>query len=78
MKTAPPNRLTTETELYEAHKSEWLKSHRDEFVVVKGNDLLGFFTNFHEAYSSGVEEYGMDADFLVKRVVPQEPMFVVL
>jgi hypothetical protein len=77
MSTAPPTRLTVETELYEAHKSEWLKSHRDEFVVVKGTDLLGFFPNFHHAYRAGVEKYGMDADFLVKRVVPQEPVFVV-
>ncbi|MFL6389711.1 MAG: hypothetical protein ACJ71U_19720 [Terriglobales bacterium] len=77
MSTAPPTRLTSEIELYEAHKSEWLRHHRDEFVVVKGNDLLGFFANFHEAYSAGVAEYGIDADFLVKRVVPQEPVFVV-
>ena len=77
MSTAPPTRLSIETDLYEAHKEEWLKEHHDEFVVVKGNALLGFFTNFHEAYSAGVEEYGIDADFLVKLVVPQEPVFVV-
>jgi len=77
MSTAPPTRLTAELELYETNKHEWLRDHRDEFVVVKGNDPLGFYTNFHEAYSAGVAEYGIDADFLVKRVVPQEPVFVV-
>jgi len=77
MSTTPPTRLSTETELYEAHKAEWLKAHRGEFVVVKGSDLLGFFTDFHDAYSAGVEKYGIDNDFLVKRVVPQEPVFVV-
>ena len=77
MSGPPPTRLSAETDLYEAHKAEWLKEHHDEFVVVKSNDLLGFFTNFHEAYSAGVEKYGIDADFLVKRVVPQEPVFVV-
>jgi len=77
MSTAPPTRLTQETELYEAHKSEWLKRHRDEFVVVKGSDLLGFFPNFHEAYFAGSEKYGAGTDFLVKRVVPQEPLFEV-
>lgn len=77
MATAPPARLSAETELYEARKGEWLKSHRDEFVVVKGSDLLGFFTDFHDAYRAGVEKYGIDTDFLVKRVVPQEPIFVV-
>lgn len=77
MSTAPPTRLSAELEFYEAHKSEWLKSNRDEFVVVKGEELLGFFTDFHNAYCAGVEKYGIDKDFLVKRVVPQEPIFVV-
>ena len=77
MSTVPPTRLTAELELYETNKSEWLREHRDEFVVVKGNEPLGFYANFHEAYSAGVAEYGIDADFLVKRVVPQEPVFVV-
>ena len=72
-----PNRLAIESALYEAKKSEWLQSHRDEFAVVKGKDLLGFFSSFHEAYSAGVEKYGINTDFLVKRVVPQEPLFEV-
>jgi len=77
MDTAPLTRLTVETALYETHKSEWLRNHRDEFVVVKDNDLHGFFTNFHDAYCAGVEKYGANTDFLVKRVVPQDPVFVV-
>ena len=77
MSTAPPTRLTVELEYYETHKSEWLKTNRDEFVVIKGADVLGFFKIFYEAYCKGVEKYGMDADFLVKRVVLQEPVFVI-
>ncbi|HXB20117.1 MAG TPA: hypothetical protein VNV88_01990 [Candidatus Solibacter sp.] len=77
MGTAPPTRLAVETELYETHKTEWLQNHRDQFVVVKGNELLGFFHEFHVAYYAGVEKYGTNTDFLVKRVVPQEPVFVV-
>ena len=75
MRSAPPTRLTVEREFYEARKGEWLKSHRDEFAVVKGNDLLGFFPDFHGAYRAGVEKYGIQTDFLVRRVVPQEPVF---
>ena len=77
MSTAPPTRLDVETALYEAHKSEWLKQHHNQFVVVKGDNVLGFFSEFHHAYQAGVEKYGIDNDFLVKRVVPQEPVFVV-
>jgi hypothetical protein len=77
MAATPQIRLSAETGLYETHKAEWLKSHRDQFVVVKGTEVLGFFTNFHEAYYTGVENYGINTDFLVKRIVPQEPVFVV-
>jgi len=77
MSTAPPTRLRVETNFYETRKSEWLQNHRDEFVVVKGEELLGFFANFHEAYCAGAEKYGTNADFLVKRVMPQEPLFEV-
>jgi len=77
MSTALPVRLSVETQLYEAQKSEWLGTHRDQFVVIKGQSLLGFFDNFHQAYTAGVAEYGMNIDFLVKRVVPQEPVFLV-
>lgn len=76
MATAPTS-LTAEIAMYETHKSQWLKTHRDEFVVIKGNDLLGFFPAFHEAYRAGVEKFGMNTDFLVKRIVPQEPVFLV-
>jgi hypothetical protein len=77
MATAPPSRLTVELEFYEAHKADWLKGHRDEYVVVKGNVALGFFVDFQKAYRTGVEKYGIDCDFLVKRIVPQEPVFLV-
>lgn len=77
MATAPPTRLSVELEFYETRKSEWLKTHKGEFVVVKGTHLLGFFGAFRQAYSAGVEKYGIDTDFLVKRVVLHEPVFVV-
>lgn len=77
MSAAPPARLTIETETYETHKIQWLQEHRDEFVVIKGSELLGFYADFHRAYKAGVERYGRDTDFLVKRVAAHEPVFVV-
>lgn len=68
MATAPPTRLIVELELYETHKTEWLQSHRDQFVVIKEKNLLGFFGDFHEAYRAGVDKFGVATDFLVKRV----------
>ena len=77
MNTLPPFRLTLETELYEAHKTEWLQRYSGQFVVIKGKIPLGFFADFHNAYLAGVEKYGSDTDFLVKRIVAQEPVFLV-
>jgi hypothetical protein len=77
MSSAPPSRLRIETGFYESHKTEWLKAHRDQFVVVKGQEILGFFPSFYEAYTAGAAKYGTDVDFLVKRVLPEEPMFEV-
>lgn len=77
MATEVPLRLSVETEIYETHKAEWLNSYRGHFVVIKSQEVLGFFPEFREAYYAGVEKYGISTDFLVKRVVPQEPVFVV-
>jgi hypothetical protein len=77
MAATPPTRLDSEMALYEAHKLEWLQNHRDEFVVIKANSIVGFFSDFHDAYGAGVQKFGIKSDFLVKRIVPQEPIFVV-
>jgi hypothetical protein len=77
MATAPPARLNIEIETYESQKASWLREHRDEFVVIKGANVLGFFPEFHVAYTAGVNKYGAKTDFLVKRVALQEPVFVI-
>lgn len=77
MRTKSPLRLNAELNFYEKHKPEWLRTHQQEFVVIKADNLLGFFPSFHSAYSAGVVEYGADTDFLVKRVLPHDPVFVV-
>lgn len=64
-----------ETAVYESRKAEWLKSHREEFVLIRGEDVVGFFPSFRDAYLAGVERYGTDVDFLVKQVIFQDPIF---
>ena len=46
-------RLTVEIECYKTRKAEWLQCHLDQFVVIKGKDLVGFFSTFHDAYCAG-------------------------
>lgn len=76
MPDAPRDPLRRELRFYEDHKAEWLKDHCDEFVVVKGTALLGFFASFRDAYYAGAQRFGY-VDFLVKQVLPQEPVFAI-
>jgi epoxyqueuosine reductase QueG len=59
-------------------KGEWLKHHAGEYVVVKGNSVLGFYPAFEPAYRAGVGNFGISTDFLVKQILEHEPVFFVL
>lgn len=69
-------RLEIEMNLYDLHKLEWLKTYPEEFVVIRSQDVLGFFKTFHEAYVAGARKYGTDIDFLVKRVTREEVFLI--
>ncbi len=71
------NRLAIELKFYKLHKSEWLGQHAGRYVVVRGKDVLGFYSQFVPAYSAGVGAWGLNTDFLVKQVLEHEPAFSV-
>ena len=71
------NRLANELEHYELHKREWLGQHSGDYVVVKGNRVLGFYSAFETAYRAGATSFGIGADFLVKQILEHEPVFLV-
>ncbi len=68
--------LSAELQYYASHKAEWLGSHSGEYVVIKGRTRLGFYQTFEAAYRAGAARFGVDTDFLVRKVVEQEPVFV--
>jgi hypothetical protein len=70
-------RLARELDYYELHKREWLRKHNGDYVVVKGNSVLGFYAAFEAAYRAGASSFGMGADFLVKQILEHEPVFLV-
>lgn len=71
-------RLALEIEFYELHKREWLKRHSGDYVVVKGGEVLGFYSSFGAAYSAGAGAWGVYTDFLVRQILEHEPVFLVL
>jgi hypothetical protein len=71
------NRLSSEIDFYKAHKHDWLQQHSGEYVVLKGNQVLGFHRQFNDAYLAGVRAWGPGVDFLVRQVLEFEPVFSV-
>jgi hypothetical protein len=69
--------LAEELSLYESNKSEWLKSHSGEFVLISERTPAGFYPTYEHAFAVGLDKFGIKAEFLIKQVVEQEPVFVI-
>lgn len=65
--------LNQEREFYEAHKPDLLQKHRGQFVLIKGDQLVGVFQSAESAYLAGLEKFGVEA-FLVRQVLEAEPV----
>jgi hypothetical protein len=66
---AEKNPLQTELNFYEKNKQEYLKLYNGQFVLIKGEQLIGTFTTDAEAYRAGLEKFGNEP-FLIKQVLP--------
>lgn len=77
MATDQQARLAVELEYYAQHKAEWLAQRTGHYVVIKNTQLLGFYPTFEAAYRAGAALYGLNTDFLVKRILEYEPVFFV-
>ena len=77
MAPAETSRLSAELDFYALHKALWLKDHPGQFVVIRGNRVLDFYSNFEAAYQAGAYEWGLNTDFLVKQIIEHEPVFFV-
>jgi hypothetical protein len=69
--------LHAELSFFESKKSLWLKKHHGKYVVVRGNSELGFYESFAAAHAAGSKAFGSDREFLIKKIVEDEPVFVI-
>ena len=60
-----------ELKYYKENKDKLLKHHENQFVVIKGDKLIGAFTTEEEAYEAGLRALG-NVSFLIKRVTKEE------
>ena len=66
--------LDTELRYFDEHRHAWIREgHEDEWCVIRGRELLGFFDSLSEAYEAGVERFGEGVVFLVKQIRPEDP-----
>ena len=69
---AEPFPLAEEVETYEAHLPEWL-DREGQFVLIKGREIIVFFTGDAEAFEAGYKRFGA-GPFLVKQICQHEPI----
>ena len=63
--------LKREQSVFEANLSEWLSGHEGEYVLIKGDQVDGFYGSRDEALTAGYLRFGIGPLF-VKQVSPSE------
>ena len=65
-----PMELQKELATYEARRSELL-DRAGEYVLIRGDEILGFYHSYEDAIAGGYEKVGLKP-FLVKKIEPVE------
>ena len=65
--------LEEELAYFEAHRQELLQHHEGAFALVKGEELIGTFTTFAEAFDAGIARFG-NVSFLIKPITAAESL----
>ena len=50
--------LEKELKIYEQNKTEFEKDHKWEWVVIHGEEVVGFYEDFQDAARTAVERFG--------------------
>lgn len=68
------NPLVTELSVYESNKSQWLEKHEGQYVLIKGEEVVGFFDGEFDAARIGFDRFGYDTPILVRQITSFEPV----
>jgi len=63
--------LERELEYFNTRREELISHYEGQFVLIKGDSLLGSFTTEAEAYEEGLKQLG-NQPFLIKQVTKEE------
>ena len=67
--------LDQEEAVFAANLVAWRETHLGEFVLIKGDEIIGFYPGLNEAFREGTERFGLEP-FLVRQVVPSDAVNV--
>jgi hypothetical protein len=67
--------LQRERAVFDAAIGEWRRSHSGEFVLIHGDDVIGFYDSLEKAFGDGTARFGLDP-FFVQRITPDEEVNV--
>jgi len=56
---------------YNSHLDEFSKTHLNEFVLIKGEQLVGFFNSYEKVLRDGLQRFG-NVPFFIKEVQKEE------
>lgn len=70
------SKFEKELSVYEHHRQAWLAEDREgQFVVIKGDEILGFYDDLEDAYSAGAKKF-VEA-FLVREIKRSDDVQVI-
>lgn len=65
--------LEQEEAFYQQIRADLVAAVLNQFVLIKGSELVGVFPTYDEAFNAGAAQFGEEL-FLVKQVLDPEPV----
>lgn len=68
------NVLSRELETYKKNKPQLLAGSEGEYVLIKGEEIIGVCADEREATQKGFDEFGYNCPFFVRQITKREPV----
>lgn len=72
-KAKPYAQIEREQEAFNAQLDHMMQEHQGEFALFKDGSPVAFYATYNQAYTAGLDRFGMDQTFLVSEVKRREP-----
>ena len=69
--------LGREARVFDQHVAEWRTAYLGQFVLINGDEVVGFFPSLEMAFKTGTSRFGLEP-FLVRQIVPTDVVNVSL